>query len=357
MRRPVFRTPHAHALDLFARAPSFELASTTPDGSPVLRTLHGVVLDGSLCFHGSPVGEKMLFVGRPAVVAVHEVVASVPSYFLDAERACPATTLYDSAQAHGVVSAVVDPAKKARVLAALMTKLQPEGGHAPMDPDHPRYRELYAKVVEKLAVLEVSLERADGKAKLLQHKGAADRAAVVGRLWERGGPGDARAIEVILGASAPSERPPFLRGPDGTTLSVALGPGDAEAAAAMLEGTYWNDDVTPGELAQAHEGSTAWVGARDGEGRLVASARAVSDGVKHAWIYDVVVHPERRGRGIGDAIVRLLTDHPGVRRARRVHLGTRDAMAFYERLGFVATASIARPYASTDMLLVRTRAS
>jgi ribosomal protein S18 acetylase RimI-like enzyme len=67
--------------------------------------------------------------------------------------------------------------------------------------------------------------------------------------------------------------------------------------------------------------------------------------------------PERRGRGIGEAIVRLLTDHPGVRRARRVHLGTRDAMAFYERLGFVAKASIARPYASTDMLLVRTRAS
>lgn len=353
MRRPVFRTPHEHALQLFARAPSFELASTRPDGGPVLRTLHGVVEGGALCFHGSPVGEKMDLVGREAVVGVHEVIASLPSYFLDADRACPATTLYVGAQAHGVVAAVTDPNRKARVLDALMHKLQPEGGHAPIDPADARYAALYAKVVAKLAVMEIPLGRMDGKAKLLQHKSASDRARVIERLWQRGGAGDARAIERILEVSDPSERPAFLRGPSGTALSTVLEPGDAAAAATLLEGTYWNDDVTPAEIAEAHEGSTAWVGARDEQGALVASARAVSDGAKHAWIYDVVVRPDQRGRGIGGAVVRLLLDHPGVRRARQVHLGTRDGMTFYAPMGFVTKATIARPYRSTEMVLVR----
>jgi ribosomal protein S18 acetylase RimI-like enzyme len=187
----------------------------------------------------------------------------------------------------------------------------------------------------------------------MQHKGAAERAKVVAGLWRRGAPGDARAIERILEAAPSDERPALLRGPAGTTLHVALADGDAEAAAALLAGTYWNDETEPAVIASAQEGSTAWVGAKDEHGTLCASARALSDGAKHAWIYDVIVREDLRGRGVGDAVVRLLLEHPGVRRAANVHLGTRDAMAFYGAMGFVDKATIARPYRSTEMVLRR----
>ena len=98
------------------------------------------------------------------------------------------------------------------------------------------------------------------------------------------------------------------------------------------------------------------MGARDAEGRLVATARAAGDCAKRVWIYDVMVAPSRRGVGLGAAVVRLLLDHPAVRHARRVYLATRDAQRFYARLGFGDRAereTALRPYASTEMVLVR----
>ena len=98
------------------------------------------------------------------------------------------------------------------------------------------------------------------------------------------------------------------------------------------------------------------MGARDAEGRLVATARATGDAAKRCWIYDVMVAPAWRGRGVGDAVVRLLLDHPAVRHARRIYLGTRDAQAFYGRLGFGDREELEtrqRRYTHTEMFMLR----
>lgn len=67
-------------------------------------------------------------------------------------------------------------------------------------------------------------------------------------------------------------------------LHVHLDGGAAVEAAELLQPTYWNDRFTPEDLRLAHLGSAAWVGARDGRDDLVATARAVTDGAKYAWI-------------------------------------------------------------------------
>ena len=54
----------------------------------------------------------------------------IPSWFVDPERACPATTYYESAMARGRLVAVDHPDDKARVLSTLMGRFQPEGRHA-----------------------------------------------------------------------------------------------------------------------------------------------------------------------------------------------------------------------------------
>jgi ribosomal protein S18 acetylase RimI-like enzyme len=89
---------------------------------------------------------------------------------------------------------------------------------------------------------------------------------------------------------------------------------------------------------------------------LIATARAISDQAKRAWIYDVMLAPAWRRRGLGEPLMRLLLDHPALRRTRRLYLGTRDAQAFYERLGFqdrrVAEEPF-RPWPTTEMVLAR----
>jgi nitroimidazol reductase NimA-like FMN-containing flavoprotein (pyridoxamine 5'-phosphate oxidase superfamily)/N-acetylglutamate synthase-like GNAT family acetyltransferase len=352
MRKEIFRMPRAEAEALVARAPVVRIATTNAADEPVLRTVHGVVVRGGVAWHGAPAGEKMETVGREAVVAAEEVVATVPSYFLDPERACPATTLYRSVEIHGAVEQVDDPAHKAEVLQALMEKLQPEGGHVPITADHP----LYAKAVEGILVLRVGMKRLDGKAKLAQNRSPQERARLLAKLWERGLDGDPAAVEAIRAANPDTPAPAFLAMPDGLSLACALGPSDAEAAAELLVDAYWNGGMTREDLVRAHLGSSAWVGARDASGKLVATARAISDRGKRAWIYDVMVAPALRGQGVGERVVRLLLDHPAVRGVRRAYLGTRDAQGFYARLGFGDRHELEtrqRPFTTTEMVLLR----
>ncbi len=352
-RERFFRMARAEALALLADADVVHLATTTPDGAPVLRTLHPVVVDGDVCFHAAAVGEKAEALGRAVVLSAEEVVASIPSYFVDGERACPATTLYRSVQLHGTLQAVDDEGGKARVLAALMRKYQPEAGHVPIDPAHARYDELYGKQVASILILRVRADDVDGKAKLMQNRSPEERRAVLEKLWERGADGDVRAIELVRAANPDTPTPAFLQTSLPVTLHCALEARDVDAAVAMLAPEYWNDLHPPERIAGAIAGSSLFVGARV-DGKLVACARALSDGHKYAWIYDVVVAPEWRGCGLGQRVMRLCLEHPRVRGAWRVLLQTRDAQPLYRKLGFIEVGEAPpRPYTSTGMVRIQ----
>lgn len=351
MRREIFRGPDDHARALLARAPYVHLATTAPDGAPILRVVHGVLVDGALCFHAAPAGEKTLALGRAAVASYEEVVAEIPSTFLDAERACPATTLYESVQVKGTLRAIDDVVVKARVLSALMARFQPDGGHAPVDPAHPRYEELYARAVRGLLIVALPLDVVDGKRKLAQNKRPDEVARILAGLWRRGSDGDARAIEQVRAACGVDA--PFLRGPADATLHVAWDERFAARVVELLAPTYWNVGVPAAALVAAQRGATAWVGATI-DGRLIGCARAIADGAKWAWVYDVVVDEEHRGRGVGRALVGLLLDHPRLRGCRAVALRTRDAAGVYAPLGFrIADATLSGDAPATTMLLRR----
>lgn len=350
MRREIFRSPPDRALALLRRAPFVHLATTTPEGAPVLRALDAAVLDDGVYFHGARAGEKTRCLGRPAVVSAEELVAHVPSWMVDPRLACPASTLFRSVQVHGVLTEVVEPAEKARVLSALMQRWQPEGRHDPITADHPHYR----GELQGTLVLRVGLDQVDGKEKLLQNRRPEEVARVVEGLWERGQPGDPAAIEAIREANPGAATPPFLTAPEGLRLAVALREGDAEQAERLLGGEYWWDGLgLPRALIQpAQRAAQAWVGAHDGSGRLVAMARATCDG-RQAWIYDVVVDPARRGTGLGRRLMELLLDHPAVRRVPVVRLGTRDAQGFYRKFGFADAEAQPHSPGSSDMVLFR----
>lgn len=351
MRHEQYRGTFDDAATLFDEVPVIHVAGTGEDGRLILRTVHGVVVDGWLAFHGSPKGEKVMMIGQPVVASAEDVVASIPSYFLDAERACPATTYYRSAQVSGTLERLDDGALKAKALQALMEKLQPEGGHAPITADHP----LYAAAVRGILVVGVRLDSAVAKFKLGQNRKPDELRGVLEALWQRGAPADARAIERVLNANRErlGEVPAFLAAPPGVQLSPALAPADAPRVAELLEGQYWLVGMSRDRIARAHVGSSAWVGARDVDGRVIGSARALADGARLGWIYDVVVDPAFRGRGVATAMTRLLLDHPALRGVAKVQLGTRDAMPVYAKLGFRAVDSPLSTTGTTLMALTR----
>jgi GNAT superfamily N-acetyltransferase/nitroimidazol reductase NimA-like FMN-containing flavoprotein (pyridoxamine 5'-phosphate oxidase superfamily) len=349
MRRAEFAMTRDDAVALLRGAEVMHLCGVGEDGAPIFKTVHGVVVDEWLCFHSSPKGEKTSLVGRPVVATVEQTVARIPSTFLDPLRACPATTLFRSVQVHGVLEALEVPALKARALQALMDKLQPQGGYVPITEGEP----LYTAQLRGLLIAGVRLDRLDGKAKLAQNRSERDRHLVEEQLWRRGDLDDPQAVELIRGANPGDAPPPFLQGP--ATLRGWLPNGRALEAAHLLERLYWNQGTfTVDELVRAHLGSTAWVGATEGQ-RLIASARAISDGGKYAWVYDVVVADDWKGKGVGQALMRLLLDHPRVRHAKRVLLATRDAQTLYAKFGFVdRTQAAVKPHpGSTEMVLVR----
>jgi N-acetylglutamate synthase-like GNAT family acetyltransferase len=68
--------------------------------------------------------------------------------------------------------------------------------------------------------------------------------------------------------------------------------------------------------------------------RLIGCARSTSDGVYRATIWDVVIHPDYQGVGLGRKLVETVISHPVLNRVERVYLMTTHQQKFYQRIGF-----------------------
>lgn len=68
---------------------------------------------------------------------------------------------------------------------------------------------------------------------------------------------------------------------------------------------------------------------------LIAFARVLTDFVYKALVFDVIVHPKHRGRGLGDALMRAMFEADALRNVQSIELYCLPEMApFYDRFGF-----------------------
>lgn len=100
---------------------------------------------------------------------------------------------------------------------------------------------------------------------------------------------------------------------------------------------FWANDRRPSDMAKAIANSnpivTAWDMQQDMQ-QLIGFSRATSDGVFRATIWDVVIHPEYQGAGLGRRLVETLIAHPHMNKVERTYLMTTHQQRFYERIGF-----------------------
>jgi N-acetylglutamate synthase-like GNAT family acetyltransferase len=101
---------------------------------------------------------------------------------------------------------------------------------------------------------------------------------------------------------------------------------------------FWAEDRRLEDLETAIRYSdpvvTIW-----NERQLIGFARATSDGIYRATIWDVIVHPDYQGAGLGRKLVETVLAHPRVNRVERVYLMTTNQQKFYERIGFQTNAT------------------
>jgi GNAT superfamily N-acetyltransferase len=99
---------------------------------------------------------------------------------------------------------------------------------------------------------------------------------------------------------------------------------------------WWTDARTIAQVRDLLKWSDVVVGlCEEAEDRLVAFARVLTDRTFRAFIFDVIVAADERGRGLGQRLMAEVLAHPSVRDVELVELYCRpELVPFYEGLGF-----------------------
>ena len=101
-----------------------------------------------------------------------------------------------------------------------------------------------------------------------------------------------------------------------------------------LASTYWSQGITIDKVLSAASNSSMVVGVYLNEVQ-VGYMRVVSDKSSFAYIGDVFVAEDHRGKGIAKAMIQFAIAHPEYQGLRRWLLATKDAHAVYASAGFI----------------------
>jgi len=107
---------------------------------------------------------------------------------------------------------------------------------------------------------------------------------------------------------------------------------DIEAVHHFLSRSYWAENI-PLELVQKSIDNSLCFAVYHQQ-RLVGFARVISDLTTFAYLADVFIIPEERGKGLAKWLMSVIMEDPRLRGLRRFTLATRDAHGLYSQFGF-----------------------
>jgi GNAT superfamily N-acetyltransferase len=122
--------------------------------------------------------------------------------------------------------------------------------------------------------------------------------------------------------------------PDGFTISDDKSRLDVDMIHRFLtEESYWAQTRTRTQLETALKHAHCF-GLYTGDGAQVGFVRVVTDYSVFAYLADVFILREYRGRGLAKAMLTVVFEHPDLKPVRRWMLITRDAQELYRQFGF-----------------------
>lgn len=118
------------------------------------------------------------------------------------------------------------------------------------------------------------------------------------------------------------------------TISTEVARLDSAFIHEFLRASYWAQNIPPETVRRSIENSLCF-GLYEAEKQIVF-ARVVTDYATFAYLCDVFVIEDNRGRGLSKWLMEMILAHPELQNLRRWLLATKDAHGLYSQFGFTA---------------------
>lgn len=106
----------------------------------------------------------------------------------------------------------------------------------------------------------------------------------------------------------------------------------------LSEESYWAQNIPLHTVSSAIKGSVCFGVYVQGE--QIGFARVITDRATFAYLADVYVLEEHRGKGLSKELMKFILNYEGLTSLRRFMLATKDAHGLYKQFGF---SSLAEP--------------
>ena len=117
------------------------------------------------------------------------------------------------------------------------------------------------------------------------------------------------------------------------TISTDKSKIDIRYVHGFLTQPYWSPDIRMETVKRAVEGSLCF-GVYHNKAQI-GFARMITDIATFAYLADVFIDENYRGKGLGKWRIKVILAHPDLQGLRRIMLATKDAHSLYEQFGFV----------------------
>ena len=127
---------------------------------------------------------------------------------------------------------------------------------------------------------------------------------------------------------------------DGFTISTEKEKLDIDVIHSFLNRTYWAEGISKEIIKRSIEGSLCF-GVFENN-KQVGFARMITDKATFAYLADVFIIEEYRGRGLSKWLMEVIMSHPDLQGLRRMVLVTKDAHGLYKQFGFTPLINVDR---------------
>ena len=127
---------------------------------------------------------------------------------------------------------------------------------------------------------------------------------------------------------------------DGFTITTEREKMDIELIHSFLNRTYWAEGISKETIRRSIEGSLCF-GVFEND-KQVGFARMITDRATFAYLADVFIIEEYRGRGLSKWLMEVIMSHPDLQGLRRMILATKDAHGLYKQFGFTPLINVDR---------------
>jgi len=107
---------------------------------------------------------------------------------------------------------------------------------------------------------------------------------------------------------------------------------DVDLIHSFLTNSYWAEGISREIISRSIDGALCF-GVFENN-KQIGFARMITDKATFAYLADVFIVEEYRGRGLSKWLMQVIMSHPDLQGLRRMMLATRDAHELYKKFGF-----------------------